>query len=313
MTASDITDVAAVAETHSATVFFSGAYAYKVKKPVDLGFLDFRTREAREAICHREVELNRRLAPDVYLGVADVTGPDGELCDHMIVMRRMPTDRRLSRLVSAGTPVGDELHAIARVMATFHAQSGRTAEADHAAGIQATRRRWTSNTDMLITMAGHHFDETAIATVHGLACRYLDGRAPLFESRVEHGRAVDGHGDLLADDIFCLDDGPRILDCIEFDDQLRIGDALADVAFLAMDLDGSATPTSARCSSTRTASTPATTGRPRWYTTTSPTEPRSAPRSPPSAPTRATQPPLTKHASYSTSPWTISRPGESGS
>lgn len=67
-----------IAETHSAVVFFVGDRAYKLKKPVDLGFLDFRTREAREAVCHREVELNARLAPDVYLGVADVMGPDGE-------------------------------------------------------------------------------------------------------------------------------------------------------------------------------------------------------------------------------------------
>ena len=78
--------------------------------------------------------------------------------------------------------------------------------------------------------------------MHSLACRYLDGRGPLFAERVSHGRAVDGHGDLLADDIFCLDDGPRVLDCIEFDDQLRLGDGLADAAFLAMDLERLARP-----------------------------------------------------------------------
>ena len=81
---------AELAETHSAVVFFVGDRAYKLKKPINLGFLDFRSRAAREAVCHREVELNRRLAPDVYLGVADITGPDGNLCDHMVVMRRLP-------------------------------------------------------------------------------------------------------------------------------------------------------------------------------------------------------------------------------
>jgi len=75
-------DRAAVIETHAAIVFFVGDRAYKLKKPVDLGFLDFRRRVDREAVCHREVELNRRLAPDVYLGVADIQGPDGEPCDH---------------------------------------------------------------------------------------------------------------------------------------------------------------------------------------------------------------------------------------
>ena len=85
-----------VAETHSAAVFFFGDRAYKVKKPLDLGFLDFTERTTREAICHREVDLNRRLAPDIYLGVADVTDPGGEICDHLVVMRRLPEDRRLS-------------------------------------------------------------------------------------------------------------------------------------------------------------------------------------------------------------------------
>src|SRR5215204_3962224 len=95
---------AALAETHSAVVFFVGERAYKLKKPLDLGFLDFRSRKAREAVCHREVELNRRLAPDVYLGVADVSDADGRLCDHLVVMRRLPVDRRLSSLIRADAP-----------------------------------------------------------------------------------------------------------------------------------------------------------------------------------------------------------------
>ncbi len=82
---------AGVRETHSSVVFFVGERVHKLKKPLDLGFLDNRTREARERICHREVELNRRLAPDVYLGVADVHGPDGQLCEHLVEMVRLPT------------------------------------------------------------------------------------------------------------------------------------------------------------------------------------------------------------------------------
>src|SRR5689334_2434559 len=98
---------AEVAETHAGVVFFVGDRAYKMKKPVDLGFLDFSTRERRERACHREVELNRRFSPDVYLGVADVSLSDGVPCDHLVVMRRMPAERRLSRLVRSGAPVDD--------------------------------------------------------------------------------------------------------------------------------------------------------------------------------------------------------------
>src|SRR5690348_17141835 len=108
---------AAVAETHVSVVVFVGDRAYKLKKPVDLGFVDLSTRERREAACHREVELNRRLAPDVYLGVLDVVDADGHLCDHLVAMRRMPDDRRLSTMVASGRDVRRELDDVAAVLA----------------------------------------------------------------------------------------------------------------------------------------------------------------------------------------------------
>jgi uncharacterized protein len=226
----------ALAETHSAVVFFFGDRAYKVKKPVDLGFLDFRERAVREAVCHREVELNRRLAPDVYLGVADVRDPDGELCDHLVVMRRMPAERRLSTLLEAGAPVDDHLWHLAHLIAAFHARAERSTAADAAASPQALAGRWRDNTTAL-QVSGDVVDQGMVGRVQDLADRYLAGRHPLFAARAAEGRACDGHGDLMADDVFCLDDGPRVLDCIEFDDELRYGDTLADVAFLAMDLE----------------------------------------------------------------------------
>lgn len=228
---------AAVAETHSGVVFFLGDRAYKLKKPVDLGFLDFRTREARLDACRREVELNRRLAPDVYLGVADVSGPDGQLCDHLVVMRRMPDDRRLSSMVAAGADTGPHLAGLAELLARFHAGADRSPSIDETAGRDAVRRRWETNHEEMAPFRGTVLDPETEDGVITMARRYLAGRRPLFEQRIEDGRACDGHGDLLTDDIFCLDDGPRVLDCLEFDDRLRFGDALADVAFLAMDLE----------------------------------------------------------------------------
>jgi uncharacterized protein len=232
-----MTGAAAIAETHSAVVVFVGDRAFKLKKAVDLGFLDFRRRETREVVCHREVALNRRLSPDVYLGVADVRGPDGELCDHLVVMRRMPTDRRLSSMVVAGGDVSTHLWHLAHLLAAFHARAERGPAADEAAGRDAQARLWAGNTAGMLALTGHFLDAGEIEVVDRLAREYLAGRGHLFERRVAEGRACDGHGDLLADDVFCLDDGPRVLDCIEFDDRLRMGDALADVAFLAMDLE----------------------------------------------------------------------------
>jgi len=226
-----------VAETHSAWVVMLGDRAYKVKKPVKLGFLDFSTREAREQAVHREVELNRRLAPDVYLGVADVVGPEGELWDHMVVMRRMPAARRLATLVQARVPLDDEVRQIARTIAAFHARAERSPTISGAGAPDAVHAKVERDLEELDAFAGAVLDGTRLAEVRELAHRYLLGRSPLLEDRVARGLVVDGHGDLLAGDIFCLADGPRLLDCIEFDDRLRHGDVLADVAFLAMDLE----------------------------------------------------------------------------
>jgi hypothetical protein len=231
-----------VAETHSASVFFAGDLAYKLKKPVSLGFLDFSTRQARAAACAREVELNRHFAPDVYLGVAEVRDPAGQVCDHLVVMRRMPADRRLSALVRSRAPVAGPLRQVARIIAIQHAKADRGPQIDQQGGRDALRRRWLDNIEQ-IRQIQHSLapqeplDPAAVAEAQRLALRFLAGRAPLFERRVAGGRVLAGHGDLLADDIFCLDDGPRILDCLEFDDRLRWLDGLDDAAFLAMDLE----------------------------------------------------------------------------
>src|SRR3954467_9390745 len=119
---------AAAAETHIGAVFFLGDRAYKIKKPVHNGFLDFRQRAVREAVCHREVQLNRRFSPDVYLGVADVTGIDGHPCDHLVVMRRMDPATRLSTLIRAGAAVSDALRQVARQLAVWHAEAPRGPE-----------------------------------------------------------------------------------------------------------------------------------------------------------------------------------------
>lgn len=228
---------AAVAETHSGVVFFFGDRAYKVKRPVRFGFLDFTKREVRQAICHREVELNRRLSPDVYLGVADLLGPDGVPLDHMVVMRRLPSERRLAELAARNEPLAGEITRLARLLASFHERTETSPAISAAASRDALLGRWEANAREMARFVGPLFDQERADQVMTLARRYLAGREELFSVRIAAGRARDGHGDLLAGDIFLLEDGPRVLDCLEFDDQLRFGDVLSDIAFLAMDLE----------------------------------------------------------------------------
>ncbi len=227
---------ARVVETHVSVLFFLDDRVYKLRKPVRFGFLDFRDRATREADCHREVALNRRLAPDVYLGVADVQ-LEGQPVDHMFVMRRMPEERRLAALAARGEVLGGCIRQVARALVLFHATASRSPEISAAATGAALRSAWEANVAETDPFVGSVLDAPDETEIRSLVLGWLAGRAPLLARRIASGCVCDGHGDLQADDIFCVDDGVQILDCIEFSDRLRYCDVSADVAFLAMDLE----------------------------------------------------------------------------
>ncbi len=224
-------------ETHVSTLVFDGERVHKRKKPVRFPFIDLSTRELRRQACERDVALNRRFSPDVYLGVEDVVDDAGNVVDYAVLMRRLPADRRLATLIRERRDVSPCLRTVARTMADHHARAASTEEVRSVATPQALHELWAENLRELAAFVPQPIDRAMLASIGQLAHRYLDGRAALLAERVSDGRVVDGHGDLLAEDIFCLDDGPRILDGLEFDDRLRWGDVLYDVGFLAMDLE----------------------------------------------------------------------------
>jgi uncharacterized protein len=159
-----------------------------------------------------------------------------------MVMHRMPAARRLSTLVRSRAQVAGPLRQVARIIAAHHAEAARGPHIAEQGSRDALRCRWTDNIGQTRKIQARlaprePLDPAVIDETERLASRFLAGRAPLLDARIRDGRIVDGHGDLLADDIFCLDDGPRILDCLDFDDRLRWLDGLDDVAFLAMDLE----------------------------------------------------------------------------
>ncbi len=232
-----------VIETHISTVFFVGDRAFKLLKPIRTSFLDHTAVDVRLRAVDQELEMNRRLAPDVYLGTADVV-ENGVVSDRMLVMRRLPADRRLSNLVGCDD-FAKGLAAVARRMTVFHAAHPplARARAEAIAGCEAVRRNWHDNLIDLRAVPADVLANAEIDEVADLVDRYLDGRAALFDARIDGGFIRDGHGDLRAEDIFCTPEGPQILDCLAFDPLLRIADVLADIAFLAMDaemLDGPA-------------------------------------------------------------------------
>ena len=228
---------AAAVETHTAALFFAGERVLKVKKPVSLGFLDFSTREARRAACAEEVRLNRRLSPDVYLGVSDIV-VDGKTVEHGVLMRRLPFDRSLSALVARDTPtLADDIIRLARRLAAFHGQAPVVGR-DLDLGIWThPGQMWRDNVAQARALSPAELSTEDLDAAEFLAERFVDGRGALFRDRLAAGLVRDGHGDLLADDVFLLPDEPRILDCLEFDERLRVTDVLLDVASLTMDLE----------------------------------------------------------------------------
>jgi hypothetical protein len=240
-------------QTHISHVFLSAERVYKLRKAVVPAFLDFGTRALRNADCEREVRLNRRLAPDVYLGVAPLepaaggfrVGALGETAardlEHVVVMRRLPDGRDALSLLSKGALGRAHLVAAAGAIAAFHRAHGLGAPAPF--GPEAWRER--SDRPMRQNFAGlrEHAADARLerAAIEALAAaweRALAASAARLEARRVEGRAVDGHGDLHLAHLW-FEAGPErplFIDCVEFDDELRRIDAAADVAFLSMDL-----------------------------------------------------------------------------
>jgi hypothetical protein len=228
---------AQVRETHTGVVVLLGDKAYKAKKAIKTDFLDFATPAQRETACAHEVALNSRLAPDSYLGVAHFAGLGGVPAEPVVVMRRYADSTRLASLVKNDHPVHDHLEDIADKVARFHAETLRSAAIDSYGTVDAVSARWRQNLVELQRYADTVIPDKSLAEVARLSAQFIAGRGELFAERINSRRIVDGHADLLADDIFCMPGKTAILDCLEFDDKLRYVDSIDDAAFLAMDLE----------------------------------------------------------------------------
>jgi aminoglycoside phosphotransferase family enzyme/predicted kinase len=223
-----------VAETHFSWVFLTPDRAFKLLKPVTMPFIDHSDRSQRLESIDREFELNHEIAPDVYLGTANVV-EDGDVVDRMLVMRRLPDDRRLSTLVDK-PEFEASLRAVAHTVASLHARRPPILDAPMARR-DALAANWKDNFDTIRPHTGSGvIDAEDFARVESLVASYLERRESLFDGRIAAGWVRDVHGDLTAEDIFCLDDGPRIIDCLAFNDRWRIVDVLSDIGFLVMDV-----------------------------------------------------------------------------
>lgn len=241
-------------ETHMSWVFLVGKQVFKLKKPVRFPFLDFTTLRSRAFFCHEEVRLNRRLAPDVYLGLmalqwreggfallseaqlSDASAP-GETVDWLVWMRRLPPDRMLHQLIAEGRVVPRDVDALVDVLGAFY----RTAPVVNVSPndyLARFRYEQAANREVLLRPQFQLRD--AARAIDRLDAVLAQG-ADRLRDRALHQHVLDGHGDLRPEHV-CLLEPPAVIDCLEFNPQLRQVDPFDDIAYLSLECDMAGAP-----------------------------------------------------------------------
>jgi uncharacterized protein len=235
-------------DTHISTVLLAGDYAYKIKKPVAFGFLDFSSLELRRQYCEEELRINRRTAPQIYLDVVPIIetraglriGAPGEKAggqgtvDYAVSMRRFDNERALDRLATQGRLSADHIDQLASAVARLHEKAER---APPGFGTQAVIARWSEeNFASLRARTLSAVDRARVDALAAWSKAELAARSSLLDARVERGFIREGHGDLHLANIVLIENDPVPFDALEFNAELRYIDVVSDVAFTFMDL-----------------------------------------------------------------------------
>ncbi len=238
------TQEVALIQTQMSFVFIGDSFVYKVKKPVNLGYLDYTTLDKRHFYCHKEVELNRRLCPDVYLGVVAITqrqgdffiGGQGKVLEYAVKMNRLPQERMMDALLAANQVLPEMVTRLAQRLAQFHHRAETNAGISAFGRPDAISQNTEENFSQTEKYIGKTISSRSFEQIKGYTRSFIRQKAALLGKRIKDGHIRDGHGDLHTAHI-CFSDGICIYDCIEFNDRFRYGDIASEVAFLAMDLD----------------------------------------------------------------------------
>jgi uncharacterized protein len=231
-------------ETHISLLFFTGKHAYKVKKPVDFGFLDFTTLEKRKYYCEQEVTLNRRLAPALYLGVVKITRDDnrlaldgkGEIVEYAVRMKQISEDLLMDKLLRKKRVTPAMIGTVAEKLARFYETAETGASIRRFAEPGRVKQDTDENFEQTEKYIGLTLSREVYEEIKKRTNAFLETQEDRFYRRISSGKVRDCHGDLRLEHIFWGDD-LAIFDCIEFNERFRYTDVAADIGFLAMDLD----------------------------------------------------------------------------
>jgi aminoglycoside phosphotransferase family enzyme len=233
-----------LAQTHISTVFILDDFVYKIKKPVDFGFLDFSTLDKRKYYCNKEVELNSRFSKDVYLGVYSVTYDGakhtidgiGEIVDYAVKMRRLSDGDLLKSRFKKGIVTSEDIERIGEAIAAFHKKSLQSKEIDKFGKLDVIKFNTEENFQQTEEFIDDSISKEQFYALKNWTDKFYKEYQELFAQRLKNGKIRDCHGDLHMEHI-CLTDPIIIFDCIEFNDRFRYSDTLSDIAFLLMDLE----------------------------------------------------------------------------
>ncbi len=232
-------------DTHISVVFLTGEWAYKLKKPLNLGFLDFREIDDRRKYCELEVLLNRRLSQGIYQNTVKIvenkqkgfsmTG-DGKVAEYAVKMRQLSDEVRLANMLRNNHIARSDMERLGEKLAFFYKKSDRSSQIDQYGRRDMIIFNSEENFSQIAPYVGVLFDKDRWKFICEVNRSFLYHHHALFERRLEKGKILDGHGDLRTDHIYFVG-GIQIIDCIEFNDRFRYGDAVADLAFLHMDME----------------------------------------------------------------------------
>jgi len=231
-------------QTQMSFIFLTGEYVYKIKKPVNLGYLDYTTLEKRHFFCYQELELNRRLCPDAYLAVVPIVEKKGELrvegqgqaIEYAVKMKQLPQDRMMDVLLPRGQVTREMVARVAEKLVVFH-QKAETNQKIAAFGrLDVIRQNTDENFAKTEKYIGTSITAGEYQHIKNYTDNFIASNASLFDKRVREDKIRDCHGDLHAAHV-CFTDDICIYDCIEFNDRFRYSDVASEIAFLAMDLD----------------------------------------------------------------------------
>ncbi len=233
-------------QTHISYVLLAGDFVYKMKKPVDFGFLDFTDLSRRRYYCDEELRLNRRLCPEIYLEVVSLNRAEdrtlcleggGEAVEYLVKMVRMPQEGMMPTIIERGELTAAHLNQIVDRLVPFYRQADDGPEVRELGGAEAVRYNIEENFEQTAEFVGTPaLARDVFERIRDYSRNFLD-RRELFQARQEAGRIREGHGDLHAANICFAADQVYIFDCIEFNRRFRCADVAEDIAFLVMDLD----------------------------------------------------------------------------